>query len=84
MGVVHEYTFWALLGLVALHISAIIYHAARGTNLVKPMITGMSELAHSDEKPRPTWRGLMALSLAAFALWVAIQSAPPPPTSQWF
>ena len=38
------YGQWLLLALVALHVAAIVFYRVRGTNLVKPMITGDKDL----------------------------------------
>lgn len=72
------YGQWILLGLVALHIVAIVVYRLRGKNLVTPMVTG--------DKPLPpdvpatqdglANRGLAAVVLAAcaaLAVWVARQ-----------
>lgn len=75
----HETFFWVVAGLAALHLSAIVFYAVRGQDLVSPMLSG-------DRPPLPgvagigalPWgRGLLAVGLAAgFALWVAY-GAPP-------
>jgi cytochrome b len=74
------YGQWILLGLVALHVVAIVVYKLRGKNLVTPMITG--------DKPLPpdvpatqdglANRGLAAVVLAAcaaLAVWIARQGA---------
>lgn len=76
----HEIFFWVVAGLVALHLSAIVFYVSvKGDDLVSPMLSG-------DRPPMPgvagigptAWgRGLLAALLAAgFALWVAY-GAPP-------
>lgn len=39
----HELTFNILLALIALHLAAIVVYAVRGSNLVRPMLTGKAE-----------------------------------------
>ena len=39
----HELTFNILLALIALHIAAIVVYALRGSNLVRPILTGKAE-----------------------------------------
>ncbi|HOB96324.1 MAG TPA: cytochrome b/b6 domain-containing protein [Aquabacterium sp.] len=67
---------WILLGLVTLHIVAIVVYKLRGKNLVTPMLTGDKPLP--PEVPASTdslaTRGLAAVVLAAtgaLAMWVA-------------
>lgn len=76
---VHEVFFWVVAGLIGLHLAAISVYAAKGDDLLSPMIGG-------DRPPMPgvegigatPWaRGLLAAGLAgAFALWIAY-GAPP-------
>jgi cytochrome b len=64
----HETMFYVLLGLIALHIGAILYHLlVRRDNLVTPMITGRREAVGSGAEMAgaPLWRLLLALGLAA-------------------
>lgn len=75
----HETFFWVVAGLAALHLSAIAYYAARGQDLVGPMLSGdrppMEGVAGIG--PLPWGRGLLAVGLAgALVLWVAF-GAPP-------
>lgn len=75
----HEAFFWAISGLVALHLAAITFHAAKGDDLLSPMIggtippvTGVTGIG-----PVPWAKGLVAAGLAAaLALWLA-EGAPP-------
>lgn len=76
----HEWFYWVVLGLVALHLGTIAFYAAvKRTNLVGPMVTGKRLGAgdHSNDAP-----GLAALVVAigvavGVAVWVAY-GAPPP------
>ena len=67
---------WILLGLVALHVVAIVIYKLRGKNLVTPMITGDKPLP--SDVPASTdslaTRGLAVVVLAACAalsVWIA-------------
>lgn len=76
---IHETFFWVIAGLVGLHLAAITYYAARGDDLLSPMVGGdrppMAGVAGIG--PMPWVRGLLALALAAgFALWVAFGVPP--------
>jgi cytochrome b len=69
---------WLLLALVGLHIAAILFYRWRGSNLVKPMITGDKDLPV--DVPAATdslaTRGLALVLLAAWAalaLWIGRQ-----------
>lgn len=67
----HHLTFWLLLALIALHLGAIAFHAARGRNLIGPMITGRAALVPGADAPRPVpaWRTLAAALAAAALAW---------------
>ena len=75
-----DYGQWILLGLVGLHIVAIVAYKLRGKNLVTPMVTGDKPLPPSVPATQDTLatRGLAAVVLAAaaaLALWIARQGA---------
>ena len=76
----HEVFFWALAGLIAIHILAIgFYGAVRGQNLIGAMISGKDDKAPSvSDNPTPQWgRALAALAVAAgIAVWIYV-GAPP-------
>jgi cytochrome b len=75
----HESWFNILLGLIVLHVAAIIYYRVRGQKLTKPMITGRAELQPGTEpmKGGKWWLGLICLTVAVgIARWV-IAGAPP-------
>jgi cytochrome b len=67
---------WILLGLVALHIGAIVYYRlARRKNLVRPMIGGDKPLpagtpASNDNLATRGLALLLAAGCAALAIWV--------------
>lgn len=72
---VHEILFNVALGLIALHIAAILYYRfIRRDKLVTPMITGKRSFPHDVIAPRiaPLWQALVcALVAAALAVWVS-------------
>ena len=76
----HETNFYILLGLIGLHIAAIIYfRVVRGKKLTKPMITGRTAIDTRAEPMRPGkwWAALICLALAlAITRWV-VAGAPP-------
>lgn len=68
----HETNFYILLGLIALHIAAILYYALiRRDDLVRPMIGGMREAPAGTEAMRtvPRWRVAAAGLAALLAMW---------------
>lgn len=75
----HETFFWLVAGLIGLHLAAITFYAAKGDDLLSPMVGGnrppMAGVAGIG--PVPWARALLACGLAAgLALWVA-WGAPP-------
>jgi cytochrome b len=76
----HELNFYILLGLIGLHIAAILYYRlVRGKKLTRPMITGRAAIDPAAEPMRSGkwWVALMCLALAfAIARWV-VAGAPP-------
>jgi cytochrome b len=70
----HELWFNVVLGLVVLHVAAILYYRlVRGRKLTKPMITGRAELAPGTEPMRPAkwWIALICLAVAlGITRWV--------------
>jgi len=74
------YGQWILLGLVALHIAAIVVYKLRGKNLVTPMITGDKPLPADVPAAQDSLatRGLAVVVLAACVagvVWIARQGA---------
>jgi cytochrome b len=76
---IHELWFNVVLGLIVLHVAAIIFYRFRGRRLTKPMITGRAVLA-PDTQPMRTgrwWAALVCLAVAiGITRWV-IAGAPP-------
>lgn len=72
---------WLLLGLVVLHIAAILFYLYRKQNLVSPMLHGDKELALAVPPSRDDALSriaalLILLACAALAYWVSSLGAP--------
>jgi len=75
----HELWFKVILGLVALHIAAILYYRLRGRKLTLPMITGRAAIDPDIQPMRPGkwWIAVICVVVAfAIARWV-VAGAPP-------
>jgi cytochrome b len=75
----HELWFNIILGLIVLHVAAILFYRLRGKKLTKPMITGKAALAPDTEPMRrgKSWIALVCLVVAiAITRWV-MAGAPP-------
>ena len=76
----HEILFYVLLGMIALHVAAIVfYRVVGGRKLLGPMITGRAPLDPESEPMRPGkwWAALLCLLVAVgVARWL-IAGAPP-------
>ncbi|WP_084544993.1 cytochrome b/b6 domain-containing protein [Derxia gummosa] len=87
-----------LIGLVALHLAAIVFHrVVKRHDLVKPMVTGWAEVPVAELPPAPKGGGVIAfvvaVAVALGAVWVAnggpwkaapvAASAPPAAASGW-
>jgi cytochrome b len=68
---IHGFVFNVLLGLVALHLLAIVFYLVRGKNLTAQMITGRSHApdaaARASDQARP-WRWKAVLGAGGAAL----------------
>jgi len=75
----HELWFKLILGLIVLHIAAILFYRLRGQKLTKPMITGRGQLAPGTEpmKPGKWWVALICLGIAVGVTRWVIAGAPP-------
>jgi cytochrome b len=76
---IHELWFYVILGLIILHVAAIVFYRFRGQKLTKPMITGRAALAPGTEPMRvgKWWVALICLAVGiGIARWV-IAGAPP-------
>jgi cytochrome b len=76
----HEDWFNVILGLVGLHIAAILfYRFVLGKKLIKPMLTGSTDAVPGTEPMRPgkAWVAILCLIIAiAFSRWI-LAGAPP-------
>jgi len=75
----HEFWFNVILGLVALHVVAIVFYRLRGKHLTKPMITGRAQLEPGNEPMRAGkwWIALICLATGiGITRWI-IAGAPP-------
>jgi len=73
----HHLTFYALLALVALHISAIsFYGLVKRDNLIGPMITGVKHVSDAATQPRRAsiLRALALLGAAAGVTYAAAKA----------
>jgi len=64
----HETIFKILLGVIALHVAAVLYYRlVKRDDLITPMVTGWRDAPESGESmtPAPLWRFLLAAGLAA-------------------
>ena len=64
----HETLFWILVGLIALHVLAILYYLiVKRDDLVTPMVTGRRAAGENDAilVPAPLWRFIFSVVVAA-------------------
>jgi cytochrome b len=75
----HESWFNVILGLVVLHIAAIVYYRIRGRRLTSAMITGRAVLDPETEPMRPgkRWVALLCLAISIGVTRWVIAGAPP-------
>lgn len=75
----HESWFNVIVGLIALHVAAIIFYRLRGRRLTKPMITGRAVLDPEIEPMRPGkwWAALICLGVGIGVTRWIIAGAPP-------
>ncbi|MDA8391171.1 MAG: cytochrome b/b6 domain-containing protein [Gammaproteobacteria bacterium] len=74
---IHAVTFDILLGLIGLHVSAIIVHRIAGKDLVTPMITGWMRTPREVRPPffrrAHPWVSAAAILLSALITYVIVQ-----------
>ena len=75
----HELWFNIILGLVLLHVAAIVLYRVRGKHLTKPMITGRALLDPGVRPMRPGkwWAALICLAVALGIVRWIVAGAPP-------
>jgi cytochrome b len=68
---IHEIVFNLVLGLVALHLAAILFYLlAKRDNLIVAMLTGKRRAARmSSMTPVPAWRVIPGIALAVCVVW---------------
>ncbi len=69
----HEKLFWVLVGLIVLHIAAVLWYLlVRRDNLVSAMITGRMYPEAPLEQPRmaPRWRSVAVMLVAGASAWL--------------
>ena len=66
---IHELWFNVVLGLIVLHVAAIIFYRFRGKHLTKPMITGKAAL---DPKAAPMRAGKWWVALLCLAAGIGV------------
>src|SRR4029078_4931071 len=76
---IHELWFNVILGLIILHVAAIIFYRLRGRHLTKPMITRRGAVGQTAEPMRPGkwWVGLLCLGVGIGVTRWIIAGAPP-------
>ena len=84
MGLVHEVAFYALLGLVVIHIIAVLYHQfRRQEQLLQAMLRGSACGRRGRAAPVPAAWALLIVLLVSLALWGLLQLAPEPTPMMW-
>jgi len=75
---IHELWFNVILGLIVLHVGAILLYRLRGRHLTKPMITGRARVQGAQQmRPGKWWAALLCLAVGiGITRWV-IAGAPP-------
>ncbi len=80
----HTSTFELMIGLILLHLSAILYYSViQRQTLIKPMFTGRLKLTENVTPPNmqtKPWALTVALGIAALVTWLAAGGTLPPPT----
>jgi cytochrome b len=66
---IHELWFNVIVGLVALHVAAIIFYRFRGKHLTKPMITGRAAIGPGTQ---PMQRGKWWVAVICLAIGIGI------------
>jgi cytochrome b len=85
MGEIHDWAFNLLLGFVALHVLAVLYHQlGKKQPLIRAMVFGQA--AHKAGRSKPVawwWALLVVLVLGLMLLW-GLDQAPQPEPSRWY
>jgi cytochrome b len=84
MGQVHDIAFYALVGLVCLHILVVLYRQLRlKEKLLQAMLKGSAPGREGQAAPAALWPALVAVLMVALALWWGLQQAPKPAMLAW-
>ncbi len=84
IGALHGTLFDVLVGLVVLHVAAVIFHTRKHEpRMISAMLTGYKD-ASGTESPVPAWRAVVVLLLSIAAVTALIVWAPPPPAPTYF
>ena len=81
----HRQGLWVILGLVGLHILAVLFYTlVRGNNLIRPMITGWKPARADGARVKSArggalWALLLSLLISAVTVWIAAGGLLPPP-----
>jgi cytochrome b len=79
MGVIHQWTFDALVVLIAVHVLVVSYHQwVKKDGLIRAMLTGRAAGKEGLSAPVAAWKALLIVALVAGALWLGLQQAPQP------
>jgi hypothetical protein len=79
MGVVHQWTFDILLGLIALHILTIMYYQFRlKKQLIQPMLVGTATDREGHKAPVSALKAVLVAIVIALLLWQGLELAPQP------
>ena len=81
---IHEQLFWVLLGLIALHVSAIVfYEKRRNLRLLRPMLKGQTPDRYGTGPVQSSYKAILIAIVIAGLIWLALATAPAPPASYW-
>ncbi|MBF0614173.1 MAG: hypothetical protein G8237_06470 [Magnetococcales bacterium] len=77
LSTIHRLSFWALLALIALHVSAVLFYLKQGDNLILPMITGYKSPSNLPAGTtaitlRSNRLALVLLAISAGVVWLGI------------
>jgi cytochrome b len=76
---IHRYNFYVVLGLIALHLAAILFYlVVKRENLIGPMFTGRKHVEPGSHTPAPMssgWLAVVLLAAAAGAVALVVNSA---------
>ena len=77
----HRQNYWAIIVLVGLHVSAVMFYAlVKKDNLLRPMVTGMKEVDEADAQPAQGG-GALAFVIALAITAAACSTSPPAASS---